>query len=264
MDPWRSPLALLPSGEIDLHTFRPADLEPLLLDWIITCRQAGRLEVRIIHGKGQGVARARVASLLGRCPLVRDYTVGPGGNHGVTVARLFGRATDETRARDLALGCPRLMEALEAVASLGRPGLWLGGGALRNPLWWRLAGREGEPEATDLDVLWHDPAGDPSEAEVRAALDHALPGRDWDAVNQALRPDPAPSLAEALARWPETATAVAARLEGGRLVFLAPHGWDDLLAMIVRRSPSLPEEVYRERLTQKRWRERFPEVTVMR
>lgn len=264
MDPWPSPTALPMTGEIDLHGFRPADLEPLLLDWLIACRISGRLEVRIIHGKGQGVARARVAALLARCPLVRDHRVASGGNAGVSTARLYGRATDETRLRDAALSCPRLMEELRAVASLGQDGLWLGGGALRNPLWWRLLGHEGEPPPTDLDVLWHDPSGDPPESAVRDALERALPGRDWDAVNQALRPNPAPDLREALARWPETATAVAARLVRGQIELLAPHGWDDLLALIIRRTPGFPEAIYAERCKKKRWRERFPEVTVMR
>lgn len=263
MDPWTSLLSPPVNGEIDLHTFRPSELDELLVEWMLECRQRGLLEVRIIHGKGRGVARERVQALLSRSPLVRSWQGAPGGNWGATVARLYAPVTDEGRVREVLGGCPRLMAVLAAVEGLGL-GLWVGGGAVRNPLWHRLHGLEGEPESTAFDVLWHDPSAEPSEAEVRARLTAALPGLDWDPVNQALRPDPAGSVADALARWPETATAVAARLRGGTLELLAPLGWGDLLAMVVRRGPFISEPVYQARLESKRWRQRFPWATIYR
>ena len=45
-------------------------------------------------------------------------------------------------------------------------------------------------------------------------------------------------LADALAHWPETATAIAARLGPGGVEILAPHGLADLLALIARPTPA--------------------------
>lgn len=252
------------TDELDLHHFRPSELGELLLEWLITARAAGFLEVRIIHGKGSGVAMTRVQSILGRCPLVRDWRGAPGGNWGATVARLYAPVTDEGRVREILTGCPRFMGALAAVEALGAPPLWVGGGAVRNPIWHRLQGGEGEPAPSDIDVLWHDSAGQPDERMVAARLRAARPDLDWDVVNQALMANPAPSMAEALGRWPETATCVAARLAGGSLELLAPLGWHDVLALVVRRNTALPEEVFKARLASKRWRMRFPGVTIFR
>ena len=75
---------------IDLHTFRPDELEPLLHDYLEECAGKGINKVRIIHGKGAGVARRRVRKLLARHRLVlwyRDAESG-GGGWGATVVGL--------------------------------------------------------------------------------------------------------------------------------------------------------------------------------
>lgn len=250
-------------GVLDLHAFRPSEIHELLPEWMLSCRAAGRLELRVVHGKGSGAQRARVIELLDRSPLVLRHANDEGGNWGARRVWLHPRAADEPRIRAILESCRHLVAALQAVAAAAPPDALLGAGAVRNALWHRLHGLPGEPEPTDLDVIWHDPGGEPAEAAVQARLEAALPGLRWEAVNQALHPDPAPSVLEALARWPETATAVGARWrEGVRLV--APLGTDDLIAMVIRRNPASPEAVYKARLASKRWRQRFPHATVMR
>lgn len=75
---------------LDLHTFSPAEVEPLLEDYMEACLKEGIREVRIIHGKGKGVQRRRVQSLLSRSPLVQSYhDADPGGGGwGATIAVL--------------------------------------------------------------------------------------------------------------------------------------------------------------------------------
>jgi DNA-nicking Smr family endonuclease len=60
MDPVVVPI----DGVLDLHTFAPKDLDGLLQDISMPAAKSGIYELRIIHGKGSGVLRSRVRSLL--------------------------------------------------------------------------------------------------------------------------------------------------------------------------------------------------------
>ena len=75
---------------IDLHTFRPADLPGLIEDYIDACVRAGFTSVRIIHGKGTGLQKARVQELLRRHPQVLAFTDAPpeAGGWGATIVAL--------------------------------------------------------------------------------------------------------------------------------------------------------------------------------
>jgi DNA-nicking Smr family endonuclease len=66
---------VLPITEVlDLHTFSPREIEPLLEDYLAACQARGLLQVKIIHGKGTGQLKARVRRLLAQNPLVLDLT----------------------------------------------------------------------------------------------------------------------------------------------------------------------------------------------
>ena len=77
-------------GTLDLHTFHPRDVPDLLPEYLHACRKVGILEVRIVHGKGRGVLRARVVELLARMPEVESFRdAGPGaGDWGATLVLL--------------------------------------------------------------------------------------------------------------------------------------------------------------------------------
>jgi DNA-nicking Smr family endonuclease len=81
------------TGTLDLHTFSPKEVGRLVPDWIEVCRDKGLLEVRIIHGKGKGVLRRTVHSILDRHPAVEGYELaGAGrGDWGATIVRLEPR-----------------------------------------------------------------------------------------------------------------------------------------------------------------------------
>lgn len=76
---------------LDLHTFHPRDLEAAVEAYLEEARKRGLREVRLIHGRGKGVARARVARLLARLPFVlRAYEAPPErGGWGATVVELL-------------------------------------------------------------------------------------------------------------------------------------------------------------------------------
>jgi DNA-nicking Smr family endonuclease len=78
---------------IDLHAFLPKEIPDLLSDYLEEAVRAGFRQVRIIHGRGGGVQRARVRSFLSRHPLVEAIGDAPpeAGGWGATVARLASR-----------------------------------------------------------------------------------------------------------------------------------------------------------------------------
>ena len=76
-------------GVLDLHTFAPKDVKDLVPVWLEECRSAGIRDVRIIHGKGQGVLRTIVHGILDGHPHVISYGhPSDGGSWGATVAVL--------------------------------------------------------------------------------------------------------------------------------------------------------------------------------
>ncbi|MFM1746432.1 MAG: hypothetical protein RLZZ188_98 [Verrucomicrobiota bacterium] len=78
------------TGELDLHTFRPADLGELLPAYFSECRARGLRRVRVVHGKGTGALRATVHAHLRRSPQVRTFGTcdGSAGSWGATWVEL--------------------------------------------------------------------------------------------------------------------------------------------------------------------------------
>ena len=88
------PVRIPVDGILDLHTFRPAEVADLVEEYLDTCRTEGIYQVRIIHGKGKGVQRRIVRSLLERLDYVTDYRDAEGlaGGWGATVVDLLSPA----------------------------------------------------------------------------------------------------------------------------------------------------------------------------
>jgi DNA-nicking Smr family endonuclease len=84
------PVRIPITGELDLHTFPPAEIASLLEEYLNVCRDRGLREVRIVHGKGTGTLRTTVHSLLRRSSLVESFHLGneTSGGWGATLVRL--------------------------------------------------------------------------------------------------------------------------------------------------------------------------------
>ena len=81
--PDEPPVELPINGELDLHTFRPADVKDLVPNYLEECRKRGMLRVRVIHGKGIGALRETVHAVLRRTPGVRSFGLAPPQDRGL-------------------------------------------------------------------------------------------------------------------------------------------------------------------------------------
>lgn len=81
---WQSgePVRLEVTDVLDLHTFAPRDILPVVEAYLEEARAKGFETVRIIHGKGKGVQRARVQAMLRQTPFVARFQDGPMGAGG--------------------------------------------------------------------------------------------------------------------------------------------------------------------------------------
>ena len=83
-------VALPIEDSLDLHTFSPREIKPLLEEYLYQCQQREFHEVRIIHGRGTGTQRKIVRSLLARNPRVAAFkdAAPESGGWGATMVTL--------------------------------------------------------------------------------------------------------------------------------------------------------------------------------
>lgn len=84
------PVELPITDVLDLHSFRPAEVPDVVRDWLDAVWEQGFRDLRIIHGKGIGVQRQTVRTLLERDPRVEAFGDAPleAGGWGATWVRL--------------------------------------------------------------------------------------------------------------------------------------------------------------------------------
>ena len=75
---------------LDLHAFAPRDVASVVAEYLDAAHARGFAEVRLIHGRGIGVQRKIVQSVLARHPLVAGFADAPPerGGAGATIVRL--------------------------------------------------------------------------------------------------------------------------------------------------------------------------------
>jgi DNA-nicking Smr family endonuclease len=88
--PLDEPIVLSIEDSLDLHAFQPKDIASVVDEYLGECHQAGFSEVRLIHGKGVGVQRNIVRSVLSKHSAVLSYHDAPAeaGGWGATVVVL--------------------------------------------------------------------------------------------------------------------------------------------------------------------------------
>jgi len=79
---------------IDLHTFQPSEIALVVEEYLYQAVAKGFREVRIIHGRGIGVQREIVRSLLGKHPNVQSFQ--DATDRGSTTVWLVGNVQDDS------------------------------------------------------------------------------------------------------------------------------------------------------------------------
>ena len=89
-DPFPEPVRLEVGDVFDLHSVPPREVRAVVEEYLREARRKGFPVVRIIHGKGVGVQREVVRSVLARTPFVERFADAPpeAGGWGATVAFL--------------------------------------------------------------------------------------------------------------------------------------------------------------------------------
>ena len=94
-EPGDEPVVVPIEDAIDLHPFAPREIPSVVESYLEAAQQSGFTEVRLIHGRGRGVQRARVQKLLTSHPLVASFRGAPSerGGLGATVVWLRQRGS---------------------------------------------------------------------------------------------------------------------------------------------------------------------------
>ena len=89
-NPFPEPVEIEITDVFDLHTIPPRDVKAVVEEYLRLAHEKGFKAVRIIHGKGIGVQRETVRSILARTEFVIDWTDAPpqAGGLGATIVRL--------------------------------------------------------------------------------------------------------------------------------------------------------------------------------
>jgi DNA-nicking Smr family endonuclease len=85
-DPIEIPIA----DSIDLHPFAPREVRDVAFEYLMAAREKGFRQVRLIHGRGMGVQREIIRSLLSSLDWIESFhDADPtGGGWGATVVLL--------------------------------------------------------------------------------------------------------------------------------------------------------------------------------
>lgn len=166
-----------------------------------------------------------------------------------------------------------MMEVLNAADKLQLPDCWVCAGFVRSKVWDHLHGHVERTPLGDIDVIYYDENNldEKLEKEYEHQLNRLMPSLLWSVKNQARMHQvndlpPYESAVDAIARFPETATALGVKLNGqGELELTAPHGLADLFGMKVRPTPAFEKDerlmaVFGQRIDSKKWKQKWPLV----
>jgi dsDNA-specific endonuclease/ATPase MutS2 len=87
INPFPEPVEIEITDSFDLHSFSPKDVRSVVESYLFEARKMNFRAVKIIHGRGIGVQREIVRSVLEKTDFVKDFKNGAefSGNWGATI-----------------------------------------------------------------------------------------------------------------------------------------------------------------------------------
>lgn len=166
-----------------------------------------------------------------------------------------------------------LMTALREVQKIDLKQGCVSAGAIRNLVWSQLMQQE-IPGLHDVDVVFFDPIKSYSDnKKIQDALKLEYPVLNWEVKNEFYmnthnnKETPKfRSVADAIAHFTETATAVGACLgDDNQLEIIAPYGLDDLFELKLRPTPYFENNrsIFTKRVESKGWTSKWPQLKLI-
>ena len=168
----------------------------------------------------------------------------------------------------------QLLHDLKMFEPLG----YLSAGVIRNWIWSHLHGQNYDFHQTEIDVVFYDAEEINQQRTLRlkSLLEAKYPDQIWDITNQAHvhhwyktengdSISPLHSIDEALSYWPETATAIAVRMdEQHQIEVIVPFGLNDLFELKLCWNGRLVSRgVFAQRVKTKRFLERWSQLEIV-
>ncbi|WP_281990707.1 nucleotidyltransferase family protein [Aquimarina aggregata] len=163
-----------------------------------------------------------------------------------------------------------MMDILSVVRDLQLKDCWIGAGFVRNKIWDEKH-KINRTKLNDIDVIYFDTSNSTKAFDIKIEnkLKSAYSNLNWSVKNQSRmhlrnRHKPYANCNEAISFWPETATAIAVRLNfKNQIEYIAPYGLEDLFSLLVRPTPKFDLTMYTSRIEKKRWKEKWTKLKIV-
>ena len=162
-----------------------------------------------------------------------------------------------------------MINVLKIVRDLSLNDCWIGAGFVRNKIWDEKHAKN-RTDLNDIDVIYFDNANSSKifDLQIEEKLKKQAPGLNWSVKNQSRMhirngQDQYTNCNEAISFWPETATAVAVKINSkDQIEHIAPYGLNDLFNLLVKPTPKFDLDVYNTRIQEKRWKEKWDKLEI--
>lgn len=168
-----------------------------------------------------------------------------------------------------------MMDILRAAQTLHLPDWWVCAGFVRSKIWDTLHHVKDRTPLADVDVIYFDPEriDEQEEKRLEGKLRSLLPDVPWSVKNEARMHTvngipPYTSSVDAIAKFPETATALGVKLDDDQqLILAAPCGVSDVINMLIKPTAYFEENeerriIYENRIVAKDWQSIWANITV--
>ncbi|MBP2100414.1 nucleotidyltransferase family protein [Enterococcus rivorum] len=168
-------------------------------------------------------------------------------------------------------------DILEIIKKLQLPDCWLCAGTIRNYFWNLFSDVRSKTYISDVDVIFFDKTISYEETtRIEQKLKLNYPMYNWELKNevymhqhnQDISIAPYENSQDAISKFPEKCTAIAARKDSkNQLELFAPYGIEDIIQFRVSPTPFFLEselrlDIYKKRVLTKKWQEIWPCLTV--